>query len=93
MCNGLNYTKLNRRLTDIKSDWEKLVGKRILHTININIGTTKRLTHTRAIHPRTNTSSSSCIEAVNTLSPTIRTRKCGEFNAFLPTCLHPLLLH
>lgn len=36
MCNGLNYTKLNRRLTDIKSDWEKLVGKCILHT-NINI--------------------------------------------------------
>lgn len=34
MCNGLNYTKLNRRLTDIKSDWEKLVGKCILHTIN-----------------------------------------------------------
>ena len=30
MCNGLNYTKLNRRLTDIKSDCEKLVGKRIL---------------------------------------------------------------
>lgn len=30
MCNGLNYTKLNRRLTDIKSDWEKLVGKCIL---------------------------------------------------------------
>lgn len=38
MCNGLNYTKLNRRLTDIKSDREKLVGKRILHTITINLG-------------------------------------------------------
>lgn len=56
MCNGLNYTKLNRRLTDIKSDWEKLVGKRILHTININIGyedTMKRTTPLPAhtIHP------------------------------------------
>lgn len=51
MCNGLNYTKLNRRLTDIKSDWEKLVGKRILHTIIINIGTIKRDTTTTTAPP------------------------------------------
>lgn len=56
MCNGLNYTKLNRRLTDIKSDREKLVGKRILHTITVNIGyedTMKRAAPlpVHAIHP------------------------------------------
>lgn len=51
MCNGLNYTKLNRRLTDIKSDWEKLVGKRILHTINIHVCTMRRSTNTNAPTP------------------------------------------